>query len=267
MGIGTGDTLLNGRLPHLYWYKDGQTAEAAGVWHSGIYTSGLPGAGTAPSAGVNGAAVLNGRSGTLAAPAAVANRSCYLNVVDMSNVSGNIAVQLIDRLWENSGLSVTSTGSQAITPAALPARDANLSTLGVGVEIAIEVTTATANGAPVNATLTYTDSDGNTGATSVVSIPATAVAGTWLPFPLAAGDYGVRGPTAFQLAATLTSGALSLVMYRRLGRLISTVSQTNGYGPADGGGPVADGCAPHFLYMPSGTSIGASSGTVQFVQA
>lgn len=267
MGIGTVDALLNGRLPVLYWYKDGFTAEAAGTWHSPLYVAGLPGAGTAPSAGINGAQVLNGRSGTLAAPAAAANKSCYLNAVNMSNISSVIGAQLVDRLWENSGINVTSTGSQAITPAALPPRDANGSANGVGVEIAIEVTTVTGNGAPVNATLTYTDSDGNTGATAVVSIPATAVAGTWLPFPLAAGDYGVRGPTAVQLAATLTSGAISLVMYRRLGLMVPTVSMVGGFGPADGGGPVPDGVAPHFLYMPSGTGVGASSGMVQFVQA
>lgn len=269
MGIGTVDALLNGRLAPLSWFKDAFTAEAAGTWHSPLYVAGLPGAGTAPSAGVNGAIVANGRSGTLAAPAAVAGKSCYLNTCDIGAVSNVVQVQLIDRLWENSGLSVTLTSSQAITPAALPARDASNSTNGVGVEIAIEVTTVTGNGGAVVATLTYTDSDGNTGATATVSIPATAVAGTWLPFPLAAGDYGVRGPTAFQLASTLTSGALSLVMYRRLGRPLTpgSTGEPSGFGPADGGGPAADGTAPHFLYLPSGTAVGVSAGAVQFVQA
>lgn len=269
MGIGTVDALLNGRLPALPYYKAAFTGEAAGGWHSPLYVAGLPGAGTAPSAGVNGAAVLNGRSGTLAAPAAVAGRSCYLNAADLAAVSGIAAAVLVDRLWENSGLSVTSTGSQAIAPVALPARDANGSALGVGVEIAIEVTTQTGNGAPVVATLTYTDSDGSAGATSTVSIPATAEVGTLLPFPLAAGDYGVRGPTAFQLPSTLTSGAISLVMYRRLGRTLKILAAgvPDGFGPADGGQPVADGTAPHWIYLLSGTSVGVTSGSVQFVQA
>lgn len=269
MGIGTVDALLNGRLAQLNWYKDAFTGEAAGGWHSPLYVAGLPGAGTAPSAGVNGAAVANGRTGTLAAPTAVANKSCYLNVAGLAGVANVAGVQLVDRLWENSGLSVTSTSSQGITPATLPSRDASGSTNGVGVEIAIEVTTVTGNGGAVVATLTYTDSDGNTGATATVSIPATAVAGTWLPFPLAAGDYGVRGPTAFQLASSLTSGALSLVCYRRLGPMIPLISAgiPGGYGPADGGMPVADGTAPHFIYLLSGTAAGITSGSVQFVQA
>ena len=269
MGIGTVDALLNGRLPWLPWYKDAFTGEAAGLWHSPLYVAGVPGAGTAPSAGVNGAQVVNGRSGTLLAPAAVAAKSCYLNTVDIGAIANVAQVVLVDRLWENSGLSVTLTSSQAISPASLPARDANGAVSGAGVEIGIEVTTVTGNGGGVVATLTYTDSDGNAGATSTVTIPATAVAGTFLPFPLAAGDYGVRGPTAFQLASTLTSGALSLVMYRRLGRPLvpGSAGAPSGFGPADGGGPVADGCAPQFLYLMSGTAVGISSGSVQFVQA
>lgn len=268
MGIGTVDALLNGRLTMLPWAKDAFTGEASGLWHSPLYVAGIPGAGSAPSAGVNGTAVSNGRSGTLAAPALVAGRSCYLNCADFGSAANITQAVLIDRLWENSGLSVTLTSSQAITPATLPARDANNSTNGVGVEIALEVVTATANGGAVTATLTYTDSDGNAGATSTVSIPATAAAGTLLPFSLASGDYGVRGPTAFQLASTLTSGAVSLVMYRRLGRAIpvSAAGTPQGYGPADGGGPVADGTAPYFIYLLSGTAAGATTGNVQFVQ-
>lgn len=269
MGIGTVDALLNGRLPALDWSKAGFTGEAAGLLHSSLYLTGMPGAGAAPSAGVNGAQVLNGRSGTLAAPAAVAGKSCYLNMVEMAQAGSIGAAFLVDRLWENSGLDVTISTLQAITPAAPPARDANNSALGVGVGLAIEIVTATANGGAVNATITYTDSDGNTGATGVISIPATAAVGTWLPLPLAAGDYGVRVPTGFQLASTLTSGALSLVLYRRLGRTlgIPLTNTTSGFGPADGGVPIADGTAPHFIYMLTGTSNGVTTGSVQFCQA
>lgn len=269
MGIGTVDALLNGRLPTLDWQKTSFTGEASGLLHSGLYLAGLPGAGSAPSAGINGAQVLNGRSGTLAAPAAVAGKSCYLNMADLTQAGSIGGAFLVDRLWENSGLDVTIATLQAITPAAPPARDANNSALGVGVGLAIEIVTATANVGAVNATVTYTDSDGNTGATGIISIPATAVAGTWLPLPLAAGDYGVRVPTGFQLASTLTSGALSLVLYRRLGRTLRLPSANigDGFGPADGGVPVADGVAPHWVFILSGTAAGATTGSVQFSQA
>ncbi|MEV4417033.1 hypothetical protein [Catellatospora sp. NPDC049609] len=271
MGVGTVDALLNGRLPVLNWYKASFTAAAAGSWFSPMYVNGLPGPGTAPSAGVNGTAVSNGRSGTLAAPTAVAGRECYLNAVDMSGVANVAQAVLIDRMWENSGLSVTSTALQSIpAPVALPARDANKSTLGVGVEIGIEITATLGSAAPILAFLTYTDSDGTPLVSAwAVQIPTAAPIGTFLPFGLAAGDYGIRVPTAFQLASSLVSGSLSLVMYRRLGRAIplTAPSVPGGYGPADGGGPVADGCAPQFLYLASGTAGGITSGSAQFVQA
>jgi hypothetical protein len=268
VGIGTVDALLNGRLPQLNWYKAAFTGQGAGFMHSPLYVAGLPGAGSAPSAGVNGAVVANGRTGTLAAPTAVANKSCYLNAAGLTQAANIAAAFLVDRLWENSGLSVTSTSSQAITPVALPARDQNGSTNGAGIEFGIEVT-ASLGAATATATLTYTDSDGNTGATATVTVPTSCVAGTFLPFPLAAGDYGVRVPTAFQLSLSLVSGSLSLVGFRRIGRMIQSVSANipDGFGPADGGGPVADGIAPHFIYILSGTAAGITAGMTQFVQA
>lgn len=268
MGIGTVDALLNGRIAPQDWYKDAFTGEAAGGYHSPLYVSGLPGAGSAPDAGVNGEA-LTSRSGAITFPSAAAGKSVYLNSASLTAASGVGAAFLVDRLWENSGLSVTSTSSQAITPATLPERDANGSTNGVGVGLAIEIVTATANVSAVTATITYTDSDANTGNTGTISIPASAVAGTWLPLDLAAGDYGVRAVTAFQLASSLTSGALSIVLYRRISRNLNLVTSNIGdsFGPADGGGPVHDNTVPHFVYILSSTTVGVTSGSVQFVQA
>lgn len=267
MGIGDIDSLLNGRLPALDWQKAALTGEAVGGYHSPLYVAGLPGAGSAPSAGVNGAQVLNGRSGTLRAPAAAAGKSCYLNFADFSAVSGVGSAFLVDRLWENSGLSVTLTSLQAIAPVALPARDANGSADGAGVFAGLEIT-ATLGAATATATLTYTDSDGNAGNTAQVSIPSGCVAGTLLIWPLAAGDYGVRGPTGFQLTSSMLSGSFSIVLMRRLGRKLRALSTNpDSYGPADGGHGVADGIAPQFVYILSATSVGATDGTVEFVQA
>lgn len=268
MGIGTVDALLNGRIAPRDWFKDAFTGQVAGGYHSPLYVAGLPGAGSAPDAGVNGEA-LTSRTGALSFPAAVAGQSVYLNSASLAAAAGLGAGFLIDRLWENSGLDVTSTSSQAISPAPLPARDASGSANGVGVGLAIEIVTATGNGSPVVATITYTDSDGNTGATGTISIPATAVAGTWLPLDLAAGDYGVRAVTAFQLAATLSSGALSLVHYRRISPNLRCVADNIGdsFGPADGGGPLHHNTVPQFIYLLSATAAGITSGSVAFVQA
>ncbi|HET8684969.1 MAG TPA: hypothetical protein VFM54_24315 [Micromonosporaceae bacterium] len=267
MGVGDIDALLNGRLAVTDLFKAAFTAEAAGGYHSSLYVAGNPGAGSAPSAGVNGTP-LTSRSGQVPFPAAAAGKSVYLNAMDFAAAANVAGAFLADRLWENSGLSVTLTSSQAIAAVTPPPRDANGSTNGVGVMAALEVVTATGNGAPVNATLTYTDSDGNAGATSTISIPATAEVGTFVPFPLAAGDYGVRVPTAFQLAATLTSGAISLVLYRRLSRTLRALAANipDSFGPADGGGPCLDGTVPWLVYLLSGTAAGVTGGSVQFVQ-
>lgn len=270
--IGFVDALMQGRLPVLEWAKDAFTGEAAGQYHSGLYLTGTPGAGSASANGVNGAIVSNGRSGTVAAPAAAAGKSCFLNWADFAPLAATPNIDFgfwVDRLWDNSGLNVTIATLQAIVPAALPPRDANYTTAGVGVGLAVEITTVTGNGAPVVATITYTNSSGATGKTATVTIPATAVAGTWLPISLAAGDYGVQGPTGFQLASTLTSGALSLVMYRVLGRKLRVLPNgtIDSFAMADGGHGIPDGIAPHMIYHLTGTAVVATHGTIEFAQA
>ena len=268
MGISNIDSLLNARLPVQDWSKVAFTGQVIGGYHSPLYVAGLPGAGSAPSAGVNGAQVDRTRTGILPAPAAVANKLPYLNAADFVAESGVASAFLIDRLWENSGLSVTSTGAQAISAVQLPARDFNGSANGVGVGAALEITT-TMGAATATATLTYTDSDGNAGATGTCSIPSGAVAGTWLPFSLAAGDYGVRVPTSFQLSGSMVSGAFSIVLYRRVGRTLRCLAVNLGdsFGPADGGGPLYDLSALQFIYILSATAVTKTAGSIQFSQA
>lgn len=268
MGIGDFDSLLDGRLPPLDWRKAAFTAQAAFSYHSSLYLAGEPGAGAVASSGVNGNQVLNGRSGTLLAPAAQVGKSCELIMADFSAESNLANAFLADRLWENSGLSVTSTSAQAIAAQDLPPRDRNSTSNGAGVMAALEITT-TMGAATATATITYTDSDGNAGVTAQVTIPSGCVAGTLLLFPTPTGKYGVRKITSFQLSGSMVSGAFSLVLYTRLGRKLrgSNTNPPDSYGPADGGHPIPDGCAPWFIYQVSNTAVGASTGTVQFGQA
>lgn len=269
--IGFVDALIAGRLPVLNWSKNAFTGQAAGGFHNPMYVAGTPGAASAPSAGVNGAAVANGRSGTVAAPAAVASKSCFLNFADFAALAATANIDFafwVDRLWENSGLSVTTTGAQAIAPAQLPPRDANFAVAGVGVGIALEITTTLGSGAPVVATITYTNSSGVPTHTGTLTIPTAAVAGTWLALPLAAGDYGSQGPTSFSIPSTLTSGALSLVQYRTLGRKLRVFPSTpDAFAMGDGGHAVPDGCAPHMVYHLTGTAVAATDGVIEFAQA
>lgn len=269
MGISTIDSLINARLPVQDWFKVGFTGQVIGGYHSPLFAvAGLPGAGSLPAAGINGGQVDRTRTGVIGAPAAVANKLPYLNAVDFAAESGVGSAFLVDRLWENSGINVTINTLQSITPVALPPRDVNGSANGVGVGIALEIT-STIGAVSTTGTVTYTDSDGNTGGTAQVTIPSAAVTGTWLPFPLASGDYGVRVPTAFQLGASVTSGSMSLVMYRRVGRTLRCLAAniSDSFGPADGGGPLYDLSALQFIYILSATSVGKTAGSVQFAQA
>ena len=157
--------------------------------------------------------------------------SLYLtNVTLADGIAGT--VQLIDVIWYNTGLAVTTTTAQNITMPTLPARDMNGSTNGEGWNAALYALTALGNAAAVaNTTISYTDQDGNAGATGTFSgvvgwqAPATPVIGTWMPFQLAAGDRGIRSIQSITLGTTYTSGTMSLVLYRVLATI--PISQAN----------------------------------------
>jgi hypothetical protein len=267
MGVAGTDSLIQARRQPEDYFKSAFTGQVVGGFHSSLYLAGYPGAGSAPAAGVNGAQIDRTRSGVIPFPAPAASKSPYLNVVDFAAAAGVGSAWLWDRMWENSGLSVTSTGAQAIAPVALPPRDANGSANGVGVIAALEIVTAM-GAATATATLTYTDSDGNAGATGTCTIPSGAVAGTLLFFTLAAGDYGVKAPTSFQLSGSMVSGSFSVVLGRRVGRSLRCPSANIGdsFGPADGGGPLFDSSALQWVYLLSATAVGAQVGSVQIVQ-
>lgn len=271
MAIATLDDLLAGLLQPEEVYKDAFTGEAAGGFHSSLYISGRPGAGVAPSPGLAGLA-LTSYAGQVPFPAAVANRNVYLAGIDFLAGSGIGTALLCDRLWHNSGIVVTTTTGQTINSVAWPARDANGSTNGVGVGVAIEVSTATTNGAAVtNTTMSYTNSDGTAGRTATIaSFPATAVAGTFVPFSLQAGDYGVRSIQTITLGTSYGGGAIHLVAYRKPGPSIpkTTSNVAVRLGPAECGMPRwYDSSIPWLVYVITSTSVDTSLATVQWAQA
>lgn len=213
MAITTLDGVIAGfQLPQPI-FKVGTAAEAVGLAHSTWYSSGRPAAGSAPAPGINGAALSAVVTGQIPRNNPGAGNG-YIGRMSIAP-SNPCSILLCDRLWHNSGLSVTSTGAQAITPAAIPARDLNASTNGEGVMAAIEWSAAGGAGTPT-VTLTYTDQDGNTGATGTFAATTTPVIGTFEIFGLAAGDTGIRAPTSFIQSATRTSGTMHLILFRIL---------------------------------------------------
>lgn len=181
-----------------------------------FYVPGIPGAAVVPTPGVAGAA-LTSYAGQLPFPAITGGLKRNLGrLVAGATLSGG-TILLCDRLWHNSGLSVTLTTAQTVNSAALPARDVNAATLGEGVMLGMEVTGALGAGAPT-LSASYTNPAGTAGKTAagLQTVVASSIQGTFHMFGLAAGDTGIKSVESFTASATMTSGSISLVLYRIL---------------------------------------------------
>lgn len=215
------------------FFKVGATSEAAGLFQLQLKDAGRPGAWVPGTPGVNGDAVsCNSTADATIAGAPYlpdpATGNYYLTAMTAGQSIATMAM-LIDVIWYNTGLTVTTTTAQTITLPTLPARDADGSTNGEGWQAAILVTTATTNASAVtNTTLSYTDSEGNAGNTATMSFPATAVAGAFIPFQLAAGDRGIRNIASVTLGTSYGGGAISLVLYRPIAYVSSPVANIGG---------------------------------------
>jgi hypothetical protein len=220
------------------------------------YAAGNPGASAATTVGADGEAVTPSSS-------AVAGRIRRTNPGAGNAHVGRLAVQatqpgtlwLIDRLWHNSGLSVTSTSAQTISAVTLPARCGDGSSNGANVMAAIEWSATGGAGTPT-VTLTYTDQDGNTGNTGTFSAVTTPPVGTFEIFTLAAGDTGIRAPTSFIQSATRTSGTMHLVLFRLLAQIeCSSANVGNAIDALTGGLPrVYNDSVLQLVWFPTATT-------------
>lgn len=269
MAITTMDQLLASFLPPEDFAKEAFTGEAAGQYHSSLYLAGRPGAAAAPTPGMAGAA-LTSYAGQVPFPASQPSESVYLARVDGAQ-AGNIGtILLLDRLWHNSGIAVTTTTAQTVSSVALPARDSGGTTDGEDVGVALEVTTATTNASAVTTiTMSYTNSDGVAGRTATISsFPATAVAGTFVPFNLAAGDRGVRSIQSITLGTSLAGGAVALVAYRRITSIPTPLANVGfSLDAISLGMPKCfDNTVPFFVYLLTSTAAGATTIGVTWAQ-
>ncbi len=261
MAITTLDGVLAGAKVPDFFQKTGITMAAVSTvrWHSHFYAAGRT-AGVAPSSGVNGGSHSSPLTGALAVPASVGGQNIHLmRAAVRANQVANIVIA--DRLWTNSGLSTTLTTSQAISPAALPARSNDETANGLGVLAAIEWSATGGAGTP-NATITYTDQGGATGNTGLVASVASPPVGTFELFPLASGDSGVRSIQSFQWSATHTSGTFHLVLFRPLISLFVPIANAESAVDAltSGFPRLFDGTCPFILQVPAATTATTISG-------
>ena len=266
MAITTLDGALAGMKPPSYFSKAVTGTMVAGRPLSPFYLAGVPGAAAAPTPGLSGAA-LTSYAGQIPIPAASNNT----HLARFSGVSSAQAGMLLlcDRLWHNSGFTITSTGAQTVNSVAWPARDANGSTNGVGVQLGVEISGATGSGTPI-ITVSYTDQDNNAGATgtNTVATVATSAAGTFYPIGLATGDTGVRSVQTLTLSATWTSGTMHLVAYRVLATLeLGAAGLPNAIDALTSGMPrLYDTSVPFLIFIPQTTTTTQLSGSVVYTQ-
>ena len=248
-------------------HKVGATMEAIGVRHSFFYTTGNPGAAVAPSPGLAGAA-LTTYSGQIPFTNPGAGYTYLGRFSAAASVAGRLF--LMDRLWHNSGFTMATTTAETINSAAFPARDKAASTNGDGVQCALEVSTATTNaGAITNTTMSYTDQSGNAGNTATItSFPATAVAGTFVPFQLAAGDTGVRSVQTLTKGTSYGGGTMHLVCYREIAALPLPIANTGAVCDAITCGfpRLFDNTVPFLVWLPAATTAVTVTGEVVYTQ-
>jgi len=229
----------------LPWTKTTTGADTIGYHYLMNKDAGNPPAQSWGTPGVNGNNT-DCSSATTAATGAGALGSPYLpdpasgslfmtNFVFTGGIVGHYRV--IDILWYNTGLTVTTTTEQTFTTPTWDARDATGATTGYGLGVALYALTTVANAAAVsNTTLRYTNTVPTGSRTATFSAvvgsqaPQTALIGTFMPFQLAAGDAGITSIQGITLATSFVSGTLGVIVYRDLGSMVVGTANVGGTG-------------------------------------
>lgn len=205
---------VDGNVLEAPFHKISTAPEAAGVYHSLWRVGRYPAAGADP-AGTPGEAY-SSTDGGLAKWANLSPQTKHLVSLE-GGASVDCMLMLYDRLVGVGGITLNSTGNKTVSSATLPRY-----TDGKGVQAWLEVTTATTTTAPIVSMNSYTDQDGNTGASgATITFPAAATNVDALigPLPVASGDYGVRAVSTINVATAASAGVASLVLLRPLAYL------------------------------------------------
>ena len=276
MTITTQTGLIAGFRPQIPFYKATSTNKAAGTPHAqGLIVGNYPAAFTPGSPGLSGATV-DGTTSTLGGTFPFVNGGGAETVLAKAVFgvgAGAVGIGFFDLLWYNTGITVTTTTAQTVSSVTLPSRDANGATSGAGVYAWLYCSVATTNASAItNTTISYTNSAGTAGQTGTLNFaggwPATATAGTFLPFSLAAGDVGIQSIQSITLGTSYVTGTINLMLIRDITFLaFFAASSVMTFDWAMTGLPTLyNGTAMSYFAIPTGTSVGAVSGTITYAQ-
>jgi hypothetical protein len=214
---------VDGQLLEAPFQKTSLAPEAAGTWCSLWRVGGYPAAGGDGAAGSGtpgaGGTALTLADGSLSKWADQSPKTKHLLTFE-AQATRDSTLMLYDRLVSVSGISLVGTGNKNVNSVTLPRYTG---TDSAGLQVWLEVTTATNTTAPVVSMNSYTDQDGNgTSAGGTITFPAAATNIDTMvgPLPLASGDSGVRSVETINVAtAAASTGTCNLVILRPLAYL------------------------------------------------
>ena len=222
------DSCISGATENIMFYKTYSGTLIYGH-HSSWNMNGIPGAAPISTAGLTGESLYTNSGGLipdytvpfLEQPGLTTYLGNLTNCSAVMTAQNHCGLIMCDRLWQNSGIVVTTITAQTINSVTWPPRDLNGSTDGVGVHIGLEVYTPTTNGSNIsNAFITYTNSDGVPSRTAyfrfnpATALPANMNQSFFCLATLHRGDKGVRSIQSITLGTSLVSGSISLVALR-----------------------------------------------------
>lgn len=181
----------------------------ANGWFTVMDQAGQPGAGTLAGVGANGAVQDDATAGYPQITDFAALAKGYISRLEYSNTVA-CRLTLFDCLWK--GGTYAFNANQAVTQPSIAARVPNSDYRGL--ELWAEAVTAFTGNQTWN--VTYTDQDGNTGATTgATGIGAAPTVGRCFQLPLASGDSGVRAVSNVQ-GGTGSAGTANILLLRPL---------------------------------------------------
>jgi len=256
MAITTLDGLIAASKREVPLYKTTARTTVAGGWFSMFDVAGNPGAGTlAGSSTTTGTVPTDATAGYPGIPF-TANRTHLSKLIASNTVVSQI--RLFDRLWVG-GAYAFNANTSGNTPTSFASRVSYNGGAADyrGLELWVETVTAATGNQTWN--VTYTDQDGNAGATTgAVGIGAAPTVGRCWQLPLAAGDSGLQGVTGV-VGGTGTAGTANIMVLRPLLDVyIGVANQMQVFNYTDLGLPeIFNDSSLYALVMaPSGTSSG-----------
>lgn len=210
MAISSLDGWIAATKQQTAWIKTATRTTVAGGWFSLFDVAGSPGAGTlAIGNTANGLVHTDATNGYPSITVASATK--YLSGVEFASTVA-CRIRLFDRVFACGAYAFnanTALASQPSYAGRLPG------TVYSGLELWVEQVTAATGNLAVN--VTYTDQDGNAGATTgAVGIGAAPTVGRCWQLPFAAGDSGLQTISNVQ-GTVATAGTFNVMVLRPLG--------------------------------------------------